>query len=136
RSRAHDLGVTGVYIVLIKDVHKFRIEVGNETREHIFTDSDRDRLVKDMVQLLEHKTQEKNDEALNLAVSRITNAYIEHAKQPHGERGEKDGKGISGIGGWICIGLCVLLGIWLIVGLMRGMSGGGGGMGGGGGGFL
>src|SRR5262245_441626 len=45
----------------------------------------------------------------------------------------------SGIGKWLCIGLCVLLGVWLVIGLIRAFSGGGGGgaggTGGGGGGF-
>ena len=44
----------------------------------------------------------------------------------------------SSIGKWICIGLCVLVGVWLVFGLIRaftgGGGGGGGGMGGGGGG--
>jgi hypothetical protein len=46
-----------------------------------------------------------------------------------------------GIGGWICLGLVVLLAIWLVVGIIRALTspayggGGGGGYGGGGGGF-
>ena len=36
------------------------------------------------------------------------------------------------IGGWICLGLCVLLGVWLVIGLIRAFTGGGGGYGGGG----
>jgi uncharacterized protein len=40
----------------------------------------------------------------------------------------------SGIWGYVCIGLAVLLGIWLIFGLIRAFSGGGGGGGGGPGG--
>ncbi len=57
--------------------------------------------------------------------------------------GEKKG---MGIGGWICLGLCVALGIWVVVALIRALTGGGGGggygggygggMGGGGGGFF
>lgn len=39
-----------------------------------------------------------------------------------------------GIGGWICLGLFVLLAIWLVVGLIRAFTGGGGGGGYGGGG--
>ncbi len=44
-----------------------------------------------------------------------------------------------GIGGWICLGLCVLLGAWVVIALFRalmGGGGGGGGPGGGGGGFM
>jgi len=47
----------------------------------------------------------------------------------------------SSIMGWVCIGLVVLLAIWLVVGVIRALSGGGGGGGGyggggGGGGFM
>jgi uncharacterized protein len=37
------------------------------------------------------------------------------------------GRGGSGIMGWLCIGLCVLAGVWLVVGLVRAFTGGGGG---------
>ncbi|MBX9580986.1 MAG: hypothetical protein K2X87_11815, partial [Gemmataceae bacterium] len=39
--------------------------------------------------------------------------------------------GGMGIGGWICLGLSVLLGAWLVIGLIRALTGGGGGYGGG-----
>ncbi|CAN5415836.1 hypothetical protein BH11PLA2_BH11PLA2_27370 [soil metagenome] len=41
----------------------------------------------------------------------------------------------SGIMGYVCIGLCVLLGAWLVIGLIRAFTGGGGGGGMGGGGY-
>lgn len=44
--------------------------------------------------------------------------------------GEKKG---MGIGGWICLGLCVLLGIWVVIALIRALTGTGGGGGYGGG---
>jgi hypothetical protein len=40
-----------------------------------------------------------------------------------------------GIGGWVCLGISILLGIWLITALVRAFSGGGGGGYGGGGGM-
>ncbi len=40
------------------------------------------------------------------------------------------------IAGWLCIGLMVLMGLWLIVGLIRAFTGGGGAGGAGGGGIL
>jgi uncharacterized protein len=46
--------------------------------------------------------------------------------QVHNER-----KG-SGVGGWICMILCILLGVWLVTALIRAFTGGGGGYGGGG----
>jgi hypothetical protein len=53
------------------------------------------------------------------------------AADDHGRRG-----GGTDIMGWICIGLAVLLGVWLVIGLIRAFSGAGGGAGGGGGGFF
>lgn len=35
------------------------------------------------------------------------------------------------VGGWICLGLSILLGVWLVIGLIRALTGGGGGGGGG-----
>ena len=47
----------------------------------------------------------------------------------------KKGGGM-GIAGWVCIGLVVLLGVWLMIGVIRALTGGGGGGGGyGGGGY-
>jgi uncharacterized membrane protein YgcG len=55
--------------------------------------------------------------------------------KPNKDDPKKEG---SSVGKWICIGLCVLVGLWLIVGVFRALTGGGGGggggMGGGGGG--
>jgi uncharacterized protein len=58
----------------------------------------------------------------------------------------KGGSKGMGIGGWICLGLCVLLGVWVMIALIRALTGGGGGgyggggmgggYGGGGGGFM
>jgi uncharacterized protein len=50
--------------------------------------------------------------------------------------------GGTSVGSYICLGLCVLLGVWLVIGLVRAFTGGGGGYGpggyggGGGGGFF
>jgi hypothetical protein len=69
------------------------------------------------------------------------NTPIETKRTHDNHRGEakKETKeGGSSIMGWICIGLAVLLGLWLVVGLFRAFAGGGGGGGygpGGGGGY-
>ena len=58
-------------------------------------------------------------------------------KQVEDHRGAPAKQGGMGLGGWVCLGISVLLGIWLITALVRAFSGGGGGGpgGGGGGGF-
>jgi hypothetical protein len=50
-------------------------------------------------------------------------------------RGEQPRQGGMGIGGWVCLIVSVLLGVWLITALVRAFSGGGGGGYGGGGGM-
>jgi uncharacterized protein len=131
-NRAKELGVKGVYIFLCKEAEWLQIEVNNQTRKNDFTDEDRIRLRERMVTLLKNKDY---DAVLSEAVDRVTTAYENHdrgkAANQHGKGNAGGGNPLGGIGGWICIGLVILLGIWVIFGLMRGMSGGGG-VGGGG----
>ncbi len=55
--------------------------------------------------------------------------------QTQGHTPAKEGTGM-GIMGYVCIGLAILAGLWLIFGVIRAFTGGGGGMGGGGGGGM
>ncbi len=68
-------------------------------------------------------------------VDRHGNAPANQQK-PHNDKPQHEG---SGIWGYVCIGIAVLLGLWLVFGLIRAFTGGGGGgggnMGGGGGGY-
>jgi uncharacterized protein len=85
------------------------------------------------------------DEALLAATTLVINE-LKDTSAPAGAAGGLVGRGEQiradreggGLMGWICIGLAVLLGVWLIMGLIRAFSGGGGGggPGGGGGGFM
>lgn len=84
------------------------------------------------------------DEALMAATMLVIDDLKSTAAPSEGERtrpannagaGHTRSAGGSGIMGYICIGLCVLLGVWLVIGLIRTFSGGGGGGGGYGGGY-
>jgi hypothetical protein len=157
-------GVNGIVVILSKDQFKtgrVRVEVGvgRDTQKKRFTLSNRDdlaRMLKDGVSAgLRDKNPKKFDDALLDGLRYIDNTLSSHkveATSPVSAAPTRhnDGAGGSGILGWICIGLCVLLVIWLVVGVFRALFGGGhpvgggyaggpgyaGGYGGGGGGFF
>jgi uncharacterized membrane protein YgcG len=160
-------GVNGIVIILSKDQFKadrVRVEVGvgRETQKKKFTLSNRDELYRmlkeDIAAGLKEKNPKKFNEALLDGIRYIENTLSSHKAEsvtpavvpPRSAPVHHDDTGGSNILGWICIGLCVLVGIWLIFGLIRAFSGGGyagggpgyaggyggGGYGGGGGGFF
>jgi uncharacterized protein len=163
-ERFEDQRISGILIFLVDipktDIHKLRIVVGKRTREGgLFTKNDRTDLEKLMVAKLK---EGKKDEALTGATSFVLNRMRENAPTAVKDRGRQGAaapvaggqrrnqaattteSGIPGWVGWVCLGVVVLLVVWLIVGIIRGLSnrgapgygygGGGGGYGGGGGG--
>ena len=135
-------GVNGIVVILSKDQFKadrVRVEVGfgKETQKKKFTIANRDdlaRILKDGIGAgLKEKNTKKFDDALLDGIQYIENTLGSHRAEavnptnvPPRTTAVHDGNnGGSNILGWICIGLCVLLGIWLVVGLIRAFSGGG-----------
>ncbi len=102
------------------------------------------------------EAKEARDEGLlhgvQFVASELKNTTVpeatDHKTNASQDKSSGSGGFFSGIMGWICIGVAVLLGIWLVVGLIRMFTGGGGGggngpgggggggYGGGGGGFM
>ena len=91
------------------------------------------------------KATSRRDETLLEATNYVIDELKETVPSSAGKNrvtssdsGNEAGGGRS-IMGWVCIGLCVVVVVWVIIGLFRAMSGsggmGGGGMGGGGGFF-
>lgn len=72
-------------------------------------------------------------EAVNYSIAELKDTSAPDAVVKNDASSEKKASGMS-TGGWICIGISVLLGVWLLIGLIRAFSGGGGGGGNGGGG--
>lgn len=166
-KRAEESGCKGVYVLVCKSPGYLQIEVGRATRERGFTLGDRERLVEKMRPLLGKKDRKSNDEALMLAVNTIestlrsnlekrprsekqkqgTAAVALRAEKPHAVMAtsaaavasSESGAGLSPWT-WILIGAGVLLVVWLLMTLLRAMTGGGAGAGSsggaGGGGFF
>lgn len=160
--KAREADVNGVYVLICKHPGHVQVEVGNETRKKAFTLDNRSKLIKTLVENFRDK---KYDQGLTEGVDYVASTLRENLGPP-GEhhrrtdaqadfggggrqaRGEPVGDGHQGGSfwsrpmGWVCIGFLVLVGLWLVIGLMRaftgagGGSGPGGGYGGGGGGFM
>ena len=171
-KRAKDAVVKeGICILLCKDPPHLQIEVDKATRARGFTLQDRDALLKKMVGLLREK---KNDEALAAAVEDVQSTLRANLRRPvaatspaktgatpvspfappttpvAANRPVEPAKPVEVAGlsvlNWVCIGAAVLIGLWVLMGIFRGLGraggaapgygggGGGGGYGGGGGG--
>jgi uncharacterized membrane protein YgcG len=164
-SLAEQAGVNGIIVIIAKDQGKTHIEVaaGGETLKRDFTPHDVEKLTDilavgfskdpnsrliDGLQYVE-TTVAAHHQKRGGAAAATPPAQVPSRSTP--TRGADADAG-GGILGWVCIGLCVLLGIWLVMGIFRafsgggrggyaggggpGYAGGGGGYGGGGGGFM
>ncbi|MEN9573239.1 MAG: hypothetical protein RL514_1094 [Verrucomicrobiota bacterium] len=130
-QQAKQLRVNGIYILLTKEPAHLQIVVGNETQNNAFTLKDRDALASLM---LGHLRNQKPDAALLDGVNFVAATMASHAaarSRPNstavvspsaaGKQSESSG--------WLGTALAVMLGlavIWLVVGVIRSLSGGGG----------
>ncbi len=144
----------GVSIFILKDPQHFEVKVDRQMHSLGFDDVKESELKKLVLNHLKQagqaekpETKQAEFDATLLAIANYAQTALPATTTVSGKTtGTKDtakkddaNKGGTSIGTWICIGVCVLLGIWLVVGLIRAFSGGGGAGGpggGGGGGFL
>lgn len=147
--------VGGVLVLISKEPEYLYIEMGKETAKRAFTQANRERLFEIFAS---HFRKKEFDKGLEEGIDYVGQTYNANIGKLSAQSaaGGAAGRGaaskgdsfLSKYGGWICIGLVVLLGLWLVVGLVRaftrpaapaGYGGGpgyGGGGGGGGGGFM
>jgi len=155
-SIAEGGAINGIVVLIVKDQHnenKTHIEVGvgKETQKRAFTPTN----AKELFNILnDNFSIGQPGQGLLHSLKFINDTLASHQARegaPIGvqkqtpARADQEVAG-SGILGWVCIGLCVLAGIWLVAGLFRAFSGGAGsaggpgygygGGGGGGGGFM
>lgn len=151
RERARAARVQGVYILICKDPGRIQVEVGDRTQKKAFTLANREELRKIMRENFEKKEFDKGliagvQYVQKKMADNLGKSAVPAPRQSSGEtagtaaadgRSAGERAGWSNIAGLICIGAVVVLGLWLIIGLIRSFTGGGGGSsGGGGGGFL
>ena len=174
RSRFKTLGDNGVYILICKKPGHLQVEVGNNTQKAGFTKAERAELAKSLTETFKNQ---KYDKGLAEAVEFVEGRYAAHRfdkdrerqsspvpaePNPSGHEGVGIGGGVfGGLMGLVCLAIVVGLGIWLVVAVIRAITGSGnrgyygggppgggyggggyggggygGGVGGGGGGFL
>ena len=167
RERAREADANGISILICKSPAHIQVEVGNHTREKDFTLKDRDELAKILIEKFrEKKYDEGLLEAVDFVAKRLkANGARAGVRAPEGSEWGRRAAGVpavipgannqgggimSGLVGLLCVGAVVLLGLWVVVGLFRAITGagrggyapggyggggpGGGGYGGGGGG--
>jgi len=140
-------GTTGIFILVCRHPGYVEVLADKATHARGFTPEDEKKLHKILVTGFSEAAKEKDeparhairDAALQSAVEFVisdlkgTSVAGGHSTQSPGKTG---GGMLSGIGGWLCIGVVALLGVWLVIGVIRAFTGGGGAGGAGGGGFM
>src|SRR5262249_14072226 len=136
RDRAFENAVNGVDVLIWKSPGHLQIGVGNETRKKAFTRGNRDGMAKDLPAKCKAK---KYDEGLEEAVDFYATtlkqnlgktAGAKHSSEDEWGRRTRAGAGSpaphsggshmgNSILGLVCIGVVVLLGLWLVFGLIR-----------------
>lgn len=149
----------GIYVLICRHPGGVDVKYDRQTKDRGFTQADAAKVRDQLIAAFKDargKPDEtaRHDRALKAAVEFVTSdlkdttvkggATAERPPAPANQSGKQEasrgGGLLGGIGGWICLLLCVGLGAWLVIGLIRALTGGGGGAGpggpGGGGGFM
>lgn len=156
RETAKEDRAKGVYVlVTLKPVGGVAVIADRETAQRGFTDDD-DRKVREIVASAFHDAKDETDpakqaevrsagllKAVEYVASDLKDTRVADAPAAGGktraERGAPPERpAASPIMGYVCMGLFMLAGVWLVIALVRMFTGGGGGAGGpgGGGGFM
>jgi hypothetical protein len=138
-DRAKDDKAKGIYVLICQRPGGVAVRSTKETLDRGFSNSDAEKIQDSLIHALRESRDKPeaerwriNDQALHDAVNYIVDD-LKDSHVPVSATTKSDNKkaGMS-VGGWICLGLCILLGVWLVIGIIRALTGGGGGYGGGG----
>ncbi len=139
KRRYKSLDVGGIYVLLVKDPRTIEINSGTRTDLKAFTARERKEARDLLVKHFEKKDFDGGLLAMVNYVDRTLEETVGRSTSARGKSGLSDttakktrGNVMDGLWGWICIGIVVLLGLWLVFGLIRAFTGGGSRPGGGG----
>ncbi len=130
-KRYEKRNVRGIYLIIVKNPTRYQFSVGKKTKVKAFTHDDLEKTEKILTANLK---QDKFDEGLLAALNDIEltmNRTVGQSKSSTTPVSTKSSTGFpttsmfSGIWGMICIGLVVVLGLWLVVGVFRALTGAG-----------
>lgn len=117
--------INGVYVVIVKEPGKLRVETGPETRKLGFFSREREKMLASA--LLEDLKAKQFDLALDRAVNDVAEGFAAHSPakgstsphRPSPAPAPKNDVEVSPLFGWLCVGIAVLLGVWLLFGILR-----------------
>jgi hypothetical protein len=149
KERASSDKSHGIYIVIVqRPIGGIAVVADRESRERGFSDADEKHVWETLRTSLREagkqsddgKKREARDSGLIAAMDFIVNDLKDtHVATSATTKSDTKKAAGMGVGGWICLGLCILLGVWLVIGIIRALTAPpgmyGGGYGGGGGGF-
>ena len=128
-KRYADEGVSGVYVLITKEPSHLRVHVGEKTIKKAFTEKNRSDA---QTILVDHFKKDDFDIGLLTVLDQIDTSLgrnIDKVKSSTSPIAAKTSAAantaVSGIWGMICIGLVVVLALWLVVGLFRAFTGAG-----------
>ena len=137
RYKKHD--VKGIYLLIVEKPGHYQFGVGRLERDKVFTSEDRKKAAAILKQNLEAKTFDKGllavvndiDLTLNRTVGKVKTSTAAVPPQTKSSSPTKspiptEVSGMfSGIWGMICIGLVIVLALWVVIGVFRALTGGG-----------
>jgi hypothetical protein len=146
----------GIYILICAKPGGVAVIADRQTRERGFSKENEQKVRDTLVNSFKKANQEPDTtkratirdsglkSAMEFIASNLKNTKVagDAKANTHTQHRSTSTSTGMGIGGWICLGVVALLGVWLVIGLFRALSGGGGGGGGGmgggagGGGFM
>jgi uncharacterized protein len=147
KEQASNEGAKGIFVLICRYPGGIAVIADKQTRDRGFTDADEQQMQETLIKAFresvgpDHKDRPDaallRDAGLKAAVEFVVSDLKDTTVATGAKSDTRDQRTSGGMGimGWVCIGLVVLLGVWLVVALIRAFSGGGSGPGGGGGFF-
>ncbi|MFO0926602.1 MAG: TPM domain-containing protein [Gemmataceae bacterium] len=129
-TRYANQGVHGVYVLISKEPRRVQVESGSKVRQKEFPDSEVTALSKTLTSQL----GKNPDQALLSSVDEVARVFERTVGNTAAQGGPVTTKSLrpsgglpvgaagGGLWGWVCVGLVVLLVLWVVIGMIRGFT--------------